>query len=99
LNRAAALAAALIVSACAPEQLERAQADIEKAQPAVERIERLCKIAVPLAPLAGPVAPWIDGACMVDGAIARIASDPNSVAWMNDLIEKARAHAAARGSK
>lgn len=42
----------------------------------------------------GPIAPWILGGCATEEAIARLALDPTSLAWINGLIAKTRARAA-----
>ncbi len=79
-----AIAGALLLAACTPQQAERA-GDYQQA------IAAACNIAMGLAPMAGPVAPWIIGGCISEEAIARLALDPNSLAWVNDQIAKVRA--------
>mgnify|MGYP001558844911 CR=1 FL=1 len=81
-----ALAAVLILAACAPEQLLRAQSYQEK-------IAAACNVAMSLAPVAGPVAPWIIGGCGAEAMIARLALNPTSLAWVEELILKVRGRA------
>lgn len=50
-----------------------------------------CNTAMELAPLADPIAPWIIGGCSTAEAIDKLAADPNSLNWVNDLIAKAKA--------
>jgi hypothetical protein len=74
---------ALSVAGCTQAQLDRAagyQAQIASA----------CAVAMSLAPIAGPYAVWIVGACQSEAMIARLALDPSSYAWLQELIAKAR---------
>lgn len=75
------LAGGLSLSACQSADIDRAKRDIEAA----------CAIALPLAPSAGELAPWIVGGCGSAQAIAKLAADPGSLAWIMDLVAKARA--------
>ena len=43
-----------------------------------------------LAPIAGPVAPWIIGGCGAEAMIARLALDPTSLAWVNELVAQVK---------
>ena len=79
----AAVSVMLAVIACTPEQMLRAQSY-------QERIAAACNVAMTLAPVAGPVAPWILGACGAEMMVAKLALDPSSLAWINELIAKAR---------
>ncbi|MBV9016730.1 MAG: hypothetical protein JO213_14270 [Alphaproteobacteria bacterium] len=45
-----------------------------------------CDAATALSPLAGPYAVWIDAGCGTAEAIAKLAQDPSSAAWVNGLI-------------
>jgi hypothetical protein len=83
MNRALALAGLLALAACTPAQLE--EATLYQA-----RIAGACSVAMTLAPVAGLAAPWIIGACGTEAAIARIALDPSTLAWINDLVAKLR---------
>lgn len=78
---AAAVLSTLI--ACTPEQLLRAQTYQDK-------IASVCATASALTPFAGPYAVWIIGGCSTEAKIAKLALDPSSLAWLNDLILKAR---------
>jgi hypothetical protein len=64
----------------------------DAARPDYARIDRdakaLCAAALPLAPLAGPYAPIIEGACIGEAAIARLASDPVAMARLHEIIKK-----------
>ena len=53
-------------------------------------IASVCAVAMTLAPVAGPVAPWIIGGCATEEAIAKLALDPSSLAWLQGLIAKVR---------
>ena len=75
----ALLAGSLALSACAGRD-----ADLQKA----------CGVAMTLAPAAPEIAPWIVGGCGTAQAIAKLAGDPGSLAWVMDLIAKARVPAA-----
>ena len=45
-----------------------------------------CNAAMALSPLAGPYAVWIDAGCGTAEAIAKLAQDPSSAAWVNGLV-------------
>lgn len=83
--RSAAFAGVLVgtLTACTPAQLDRAagyQAQIAGA----------CAVASTLAAVAGPYAVWIVGACSTEAAIAKLALDPSSLAWLTDLVARVR---------
>lgn len=60
--------------------------------PSIEsEIASACSIAVSLAPFAPTIAPWITGGCSTAEAISKLAQDPSSLAWINQLIGLARA--------
>lgn len=61
---------------------------VQDAQRYQNEIARACGLAMMLAPMAGPVAPWIIGACATEGAIAKLALDPSSLAWLNGIIAR-----------
>jgi hypothetical protein len=74
---------ALALAACTPQQTldaQRYQAEIA----------RVCNVAMMLAPIAGPVAPWLIGACATEAAVARLALDPSSLAWLQGIIGRLR---------
>lgn len=76
-------AAALMLAACAPSQLadaQRYQADIAG----------VCGVAMTLAPFAPMIAPWVIGGCATEAAVAKLALDPSSLAWVNGLVAKMR---------
>ncbi len=67
--------------ACTPQQAldaGRYQAEIAGA----------CQVAMTLAPVAGPYAVYIIGACAGEEAIARLALDPSSLAWLQGIIAR-----------
>lgn len=71
------------LAACTAPQVATAtkyQADIAAA----------CGVAMTLSPLAGPYAPWIVAGCSTEGAVAKLALDPTSLAWVNGLAAKVR---------
>ena len=79
-----AIAATLVtLAACTPSQIQQAQLY-------QERIAGACSVAMTLAPIAGPIAPWIIGGCASEAMIARLALDPSSLAWVNELVAKVR---------
>jgi len=58
------------------------------------KLTAACNAAMALSPLAGPYAVWIAAACGSAEAIAKLAQDPSSLAWLEQLIadvEKSRA--------
>jgi len=74
---------ASMLAACTPAQ--------QAAAPGYQQeIAAACNVAMVLAPMAGPVAPWIIGGCATEEAIAKLALDPSSLAWINGLTAKAR---------
>lgn len=80
----AAATLGLAATACTPQQVATATSYQQK-------ISDACAIAMPLSSAAPAIAPWIIGGCATEDAIARLALDPTSLAWVNDLINKARA--------
>ena len=82
--RFAAIASLGALGACTAAQVDTAnryQAEIAGA----------CAVAMTLAPIAGQVAPWIIGGCATEAAIAKLALDPSSLAWLQGLVAKAKA--------
>ena len=80
-----AIAALLVMAACTQQQLQ----SFETAGPTYQqKIAAACAVAMSLAPAAGPMAPWIIGGCASEAAIAKLALDPNSLVWVNGLINK-----------
>lgn len=82
--RFAAIASLGALGACTAAQVgtaNRYQAEIAGA----------CAVAMKLAPIAGQVAPWIVGGCATEAAIAKLALDPNSLAWVEGLAVKVKA--------
>lgn len=53
-------------------------------------LDAACNTAMGLAPLAGPIAPYIIAGCGSAEAIAKLATDPTSVSWVNGLIMQVR---------
>lgn len=77
------VAITVALSGCTPMERDQATADIYAA----------CSTAMMLAPAAGPAAPFILAGCGSAEAIAKLASDPSSVAWVENLIAQAKAAA------
>lgn len=75
---------ALALSACTAAQVERAQSYHDT-------LAAVCAVAMREAPNNPKLAPWIIGGCASEAAIAKLALDPGSLVWVNDLIAKARA--------
>lgn len=80
---AGALALALAATGCTTAQ----QTTASSYQAA---ISTACSVAMTFAPAAGPVAPWIIGGCATEQAIAKLALDPSSLTWVNNLIAMVR---------
>jgi len=86
----AALALLLALTACgtAPGP--------ELRHPDYARIDRdvraVCAVAMPLAPMAGPYGVFIIGGCATEAGIAKLASDPSSVEWLQGMVAKVKAH-------
>lgn len=82
-----ALGVLLALGACTTGQVTTAQSYQAK-------IAGVCNTAMTLvsfplfAPFAAPVAPWVIGGCATEEAIAKLALDPSSLAWVNGLINK-----------
>jgi len=62
------------------------------------RLAAACDAAVALSPIAGPYAVWIDAGCGTAEAIARLAHDPASAAWVEKLIAQVNKRRAASGA-
>ena len=84
------LAAAVALSAC-----DHAAGAARKIDP---RLAAACDAAVALSPIAGPYAVWIDAGCVTAEAIARLAHDPASAAWVEKLIAQVNKRRAASGA-
>lgn len=86
--RTLALAIMALLSACvtapSPEMTHPDWARIDR------DVRAACAVAMPLAPMAGPYAAFIVGGCATEAGIAKLASDPSSVAWLNGMIAKIR---------
>ena len=88
--RTLSAAALLALTACAgttPEEAETTAIGYQRA------IAGACTVAMELAPLALPIAPYIIGGCATESAIAKLALNPTSLAWVNELVAKARRRA------
>jgi hypothetical protein len=81
---AAAIALPLALGACTTQQIQTAQ-DYQA------RIAGACGVLMTMAPFSGAMAPWVVTACGTEAAIARIALDPSTLVWLNDLAAKIRA--------
>ena len=89
--KAITLAAVLFVGACTASQL----ATVNKVQ---NDVAAACTTAMSLAPfatLAGPagasIAGYITAGCGTEAAVAKLATDPTSVAWVNGLVAQVKA--------
>ena len=74
---------AILAVACTPQQIITAQGY-------QQQIAGACNIAMMRASMAGPSAPWIIGGCKTEEAIARLALDPSSLAWLNGIVARLR---------
>ena len=72
------LGAAATLAACAPVA--------GRAMMIGRELIAACDAAMALSPVAGPYAVWIDAGCGTAEAVARLAADPSSAAWVNSLI-------------
>ncbi len=82
----AAVAGLALLASCTQAQLDQAAA--YQAQ-----IATACNIAMALLPQSGSVAPWINAGCSTQDMIAKLALDPSSLVWINELAAKARGRA------
>ena len=82
----AAVAGLALLASCTQAQLDQAAA--YQAQ-----IAGACQVAMTLVPVAGSVAPWIVNGCSTEAMIAKLARDPTSLVWINELTAKARGRA------
>ena len=71
---------AALTSATACQQIVDTTATIDP------KLAAACNAAMALSPLAGPYAVWIDAGCGTAEAIAKLAQDPSSAAWVNGLV-------------
>ena len=78
----AAVAGVALLASCTQAQLDQVAAY-------QRQIAAACQVAMALAPVAGPVAPWIIRGCSPEG-IAKLVLDPEALAWLGELIAKAR---------
>jgi hypothetical protein len=74
---------ALALAACSPAQQQQATT-------AQTQVAALCGVAMSLAPTAPSIAPWIIGGCGTEQAIATLALDPSSQAWLAGLVAQAK---------
>jgi hypothetical protein len=79
---AAALALPLALGGCAEFYTT--------AQSYQDKIAGACAVAMSRSSVAGPIGPWIIGGCATEAAIAKLALDPSSLAWLNSLVAKAK---------
>lgn len=70
------------LSGCTAAQLDKAQATVTKGTDAITQV---CAGLAPLTAFAGPYSVWITGACAAEGAVAKLAADPNGLAWLKQL--------------
>ena len=49
-------------------------------------VEGVCDAAIALSTVAGSDAAWIEAGCGTAEAIARLAQDPASIAWVETLV-------------
>ena len=76
----------LLLAGCTGGMVDQGKVDVANAQ-----LQLACGTAMTLSPIAGPYAPFILAGCGSAEGLARLAGDPASVAWVNDLILKVRA--------
>ena len=79
--------AALGLGACTAAQQQQA-AGYQAA------ISAACSTAMTFDLLVPSIKPWIDGGCGTEQAIAALANDPTSLAWVNGLIAQMKASGA-----
>lgn len=76
-----ALASVFLLTACA---------DNPKVVMAATDLQLVCGDAMALAPLAGPIAPYIIAGCGTASGLAKLAADPTSTAWVQNLIAQVK---------
>ena len=67
------------------------QVDPAKVAAVDSQLQLACNTATALSPAAGPIAPYILAGCGTAEGLARLASDPAAVQWVNGLIAQVRA--------
>ena len=69
------------------------QGQVDPAKVAVvdSQLQLACDTAMALAPAAGPIAPYILAGCGTAEGLAKLASDPASIQWVNGLIAQVKA--------
>src|SRR5258706_10341894 len=73
----------IVLSGCTPAQVERAWTY-------QDAVASMCSTAMLLATAAGPVGVYIIGGCATEAAVAKLALDPTSLAWLQGLVAKAK---------
>lgn len=69
----------------------------DAAAPYQARIQGACSVALALGPVVLDGAyPWVWGGCATEQAVASLASDPTSLAWLQGIVDKA--HSAPQAS-
>lgn len=86
-----ALAGALALGGCEGGTVALPPAVTSAAIRVEPALQQACVMAMSLAPAAPTIGVWIVPACGTAEAIVRLAGDPNSLEWVNQLIVKARA--------
>ena len=77
---------ALAIGLAAAFNLAACQQVADTAKNLDPKLTAACNAALALSSLAGPYAVWIVAACGSAEAIARLAQDPSSLAWLEQLI-------------
>lgn len=65
------------------------QAQLDKVQSYQDKVAGACAVAMAAAVYLPAVSPWIIGGCASEAAIAKLALDPTSLAWLKGLIKPA----------
>ncbi len=83
MRRIYAAAVLLALAACTLQQT----ADLQHYQ---DQIAGACALAMMVAPLTGPAAPWVIAGCSTEAAVAKLALDPSSLAWLQGIVAGVR---------
>ena len=76
----------LLLAGCTAGQVDPAKVAVVDSQ-----LQLACGTAMALSPAAGPIAPYILAGCGTAEGLAKLASDPAAVQWVNGLIAQVRA--------
>ena len=80
------VALVLLLASCTQGQVDPAKVAVVDAG-----LAAACNTAMALSPAAGPIAPYILAGCGTAEGLAKLASDPAAIQWVNGLIAQIKA--------